>query len=82
MERRVAVPLDTLTAIFDRASGLTHLLATPLPEILAALDVGPADVATLTARLAADFDFDADDADSAITARLEELATLGLVSAT
>lgn len=79
-ERRVTASLDSLTALFDRASGQTHLLASPLPEILAALDVGPADVATLAARLAVSFDLDGDDAEAAIAARLAELAVLGLVT--
>jgi PqqD family protein of HPr-rel-A system len=80
-QRRLAVPLDSLTALYDRGSGQTHLLASPLPEILDALEAGPADAAGLATRLAARFDLDADDAGSAISARLEELAALGLVSA-
>lgn len=79
-ERRIAVPLDSLIALFDRASGQTHLLASPLPEILAALDDGPADAATLTARLAASFDLEGEDAEASIAARLAELAALGLVT--
>jgi PqqD family protein of HPr-rel-A system len=79
VERRIAVPLDTLTALFDRASGQTHLLASPLPEILDALDVGPANTAALTARLAVRFDLEAEDAEATIAARLAELAALGLV---
>jgi PqqD family protein of HPr-rel-A system len=80
-ERLVSVPLDSLTALYDRASGQTHLLASPLPEILAALHAGPTDVATLAARLSADFDIDSADADAAVAARLAELAGLGLVHA-
>jgi PqqD family protein of HPr-rel-A system len=79
-DRRVAVPLDSLTAVFDRASGQTHLLASPLPEILAALDDGAADVATLRTRLSASFDLAAENAEAALTARLKELAALGLVT--
>jgi PqqD family protein of HPr-rel-A system len=75
----LTVPLDTLTAVFDRASGQTHLLASPLPEILDALDVGPVTAADLTARLAASFDLEAEDAEATIAARLTELAALGLV---
>jgi PqqD family protein of HPr-rel-A system len=81
LERRVAVPLDTLTALYDQASGQTHLLASPLPEILEALDAGPADIAVLTARLAAGFDLDGEDVEAVIAARLAELAALGLVTA-
>lgn len=81
-ERRVTVVLDSLTAVYNRASAQTHLLASPLPEILAALDVGPADAETLAARLARSFDVEAVDAEASIVARLEELAALGLVSRT
>jgi PqqD family protein of HPr-rel-A system len=82
-DRRIAIPLDSLTALFDRASGQTHLLAGPLPEILDALGDGPLDTAALLGRLSAAFDVNAVDGDSmsALTARLEELAALGLVHA-
>lgn len=36
----VRVQLDELTAVFDRRSGQTHLLASPLPEMLQALGDG------------------------------------------
>lgn len=73
-------PLDSLTALYDRASGQTHLLAPPMPEILAALAGSPATVPELLTRLATDFDLSADgDASAAIEARLQELAALGLV---
>lgn len=88
VERQRSVALDSLTAHFDRASGQTHLLASPLPEILHALAAGPADAARLTARISADFDTvdsgvdsgDVRSAEAVILARLEELAALGLVS--
>jgi PqqD family protein of HPr-rel-A system len=68
------VPLDSLTAIFHRRSGQTHVVAEPIPEILGALRDGPADIATLAARL----DLTADD-EAALTARLDELIQSGLV---
>lgn len=78
--RLIAHALDSLTALFDRASGQTHLLAAPAPEILAALAVGPATAAQLVAQLAATFDLSADgEAATVIEARLHELAALGLV---
>jgi PqqD family protein of HPr-rel-A system len=81
-DSRIIVPLDSLIALFHRPSGQTHLLASPLPEILAALDDGPANLAELAARLARQFDLAAeDDADAALLARLNELATMGLVTA-
>ena len=79
-ERLIAHPLDSLTALFDRASGQTHLLAAPSPEILTALAAGPATAAELVARLSATFDLSAEgDTVSVIAARLHELAALGLV---
>jgi PqqD family protein of HPr-rel-A system len=69
------VPLDSLTAIYHRRSGQTHVVAEPVPEILAALAEGEADVPTLLARLGL-----AGDPDGALTARLEELVATGLVS--
>ena len=39
--------LDTLSLAYDRASGQTHLLASPLPELLELLAAGPATTAAL-----------------------------------
>ncbi|MBX9795807.1 HPr-rel-A system PqqD family peptide chaperone [Sphingomonas sp.] len=71
------VPLDDLTLVYDRASGITHVLASPAPEILAALDT-PMSADALLQRLAGDFAL-ADDAAPALAARLDELALAGLV---
>lgn len=72
------VPLDELTAIYDRASGQTHLVAPPVPEILAALAQAPASLEELLARLAACYDLADPDAE-ALGARVAELVGLGLV---
>jgi PqqD family protein of HPr-rel-A system len=73
------VPLDAFTAIYHRASGITHLVAPPAPEILAALGISGLTRAGLIARLAQDYDLlDADAA--ALAARLDELVAAGLVS--
>jgi PqqD family protein of HPr-rel-A system len=79
----VAVLLDGLTALFDRRSGQTHVLASPLPEILHALGAGPATTAELQQRLAKDFDLATmgGEAETVLMARLSDLAALGLVSA-
>ena len=53
--------------------------AEPVPEILAAMGEDALDAAEVAARLAAQFDFDAGDAEAIVGARLEELALLGLV---
>lgn len=74
------VALDELTAIYHRASGQTHLVAPPVPEILAALAAEPATLAELLERLAAHYDVGDPDID-ALGARVEELLALGLVQA-
>lgn len=72
------VPLDDLTLVYHRASGITHLLAPPAPEILDALAAEPLTSAALLARLSDEFDLgDADP--QALLARLEELIAAGLV---
>ena len=71
------VPLDALTLIYHRASGITHVVDAPVPEILAALSE-PLDVDALLARLAAEYDLlDADPL--ALAVRLDELAAAGLI---
>lgn len=73
------VDLDGLTLLYHRRSGLTHFLAAPAPQILAALAKGPADPATIVERIGADFEVEADDPAAAIAARLAELEAAGLV---
>jgi PqqD family protein of HPr-rel-A system len=73
-----AVTLDGLSAIYHRASGATHVVAEPVPQILTALGSDRLTMAELLARLGADYDLGSD-AEAALTARLEELAALGLV---
>lgn len=73
-------PLGELTAIFDRRSMQTHLVVSPMPEILDAMGADPCGAALLASRLAAAFDFDGDDDVQLILAeRLDELAAMGLV---
>ncbi|MDE0880067.1 MAG: HPr-rel-A system PqqD family peptide chaperone [Sphingomonas bacterium] len=74
----IAAHLDTLTAIFHRRSGITHLVTSPAPEILAAL-THPLTQEELLARLARDYDLADPDGD-ALAARLDELVASGLVS--
>lgn len=76
----IVVPLDALTAVFHRASGITHLLAEPAPEMLAMLGGDGLSLDALLERLAGAFDLiDADRA--ALAARLDELVAAGLVTA-
>ena len=71
------VPLDALTLIYHRASGITHIVDSPAPEILAALDA-PLTAEALLARLAERYDLvDADPA--SLATRLGELVIAGLV---
>jgi PqqD family protein of HPr-rel-A system len=72
-------PLDSMTLIYQRRSGITHIVAEPVPEILAAMGSDAVDAKTVAARLAAEFDLDADEAETVVAARLDELASLGLV---
>ena len=73
------VALDGLSALYHAPSGMTHIVAPPAPEILAALQAGPADAAELLARLAATFDLGATNAADIAGLRLAELEQAGLV---
>ncbi len=70
--------LDGLALVFHRPSGLTHMLASPLPEIVAALAEAPVSAEVLLERLSAHYELGAD-ALAELIAHLEELAALGLV---
>ena len=72
------IPLDSLTAIYHRASGVTHLVEAPVPEILKALAL-PMTVDELLADLLASYDL-ADPDRNALQDRLAELVAVGLVS--
>jgi PqqD family protein of HPr-rel-A system len=71
------VPLDSLTAIYHRASGQTHVVAEPMPQILAALGPGDADLPDLILRLGVT---DTAETRALLTERLEELVATGLVA--
>ena len=78
---RRTVPLDGMTLIYHRPSGMTHIVAEPVPEILEALGQGPADTATLLARLAERHGVESGaEAEAAVAARLSELEAVGLVA--
>jgi PqqD family protein of HPr-rel-A system len=80
-EARLSVELDGFTLVFHRASGITHMLAAPAPELLEALAEGPAEAAELLERLAARHHIDDPaEAETVIAARLAELEEAGLVS--
>ena len=75
----LSVELDGLSALYHRPSGMTHILAPPAPQILAALAGAPGDAAEVLARIGEAFEVEADDAVAAIEARLGELEAAGLV---
>lgn len=72
--------LDELAVIYDRRSGLTHIVASPVPQILEIMQGGDWSVSALLVALAEQFDLPpGEDHSAALAARLDELATLGLV---
>ena len=73
-------PLDAFTAVYHRASGITHLLTEPAPQILAILQEGALSLDLLLDRLEQDYDL-ADGTREALAARLDELVEAGLVEA-
>lgn len=72
------VQLDVLSACYHRASGQTHLLASPAPELMELL-AEPLTREALAAALNAGFEIAAEDA-GALDARLDELVAAGLVA--
>ncbi|MBX3594022.1 HPr-rel-A system PqqD family peptide chaperone [Sphingomonas sp.] len=72
------VPLDTLTLIYHRASGITHVVDSPVPELIAVLGETILSVDGVLSALAAAHDL-VDPDIAALTARLDELVDVGLV---
>lgn len=75
------VLFDGFTLVYHRRSGQTHMLAEPVPEILAALAEGDADPAEIVRRLGRTHGvLDGEgDVEAVIAAHMAELAELGLV---
>lgn len=71
-------PLDSLTLIYHRTSGITHVVDSPVPELLAALRDGPLTLDETLSALAQAHDLVDPDA-AALAARLDELVEAGLV---
>jgi PqqD family protein of HPr-rel-A system len=79
-EARIVEPLDMMTLIYQRRSGITHMVGEPVPQMLEAMRGDVVDASVLAARLASSFDLGRrEDAVARIAERLEELAELGLV---
>lgn len=73
-------PLDEFTAVYHRASGITHLLTEPAPQIIAVLGESGLTLGALLDRLAEDYEL-SDGTREALAARLKELVEAGLVEA-
>lgn len=79
-DQRLVEPLDMMTLIYQRRSGITHMVGEPVPQMLAAMGDNAVDAAMLAEHLAKTFDLGgAADAVAVLFERLEELAELGLV---
>ena len=74
----VIEPLDELTAVYHRTSGITHMLAPPAPELLRVLRA-PGTLDEALERLGEEFDL-ADGDRAALAARVGELVAAGLVT--
>ncbi len=73
--------LDSMTLLFHRPSGITHMLADPAPAILEVMADAALSASEIVARLEAGFDFESGgDTGNIVDARLAELADLGLVA--
>ncbi|MES2420658.1 MAG: HPr-rel-A system PqqD family peptide chaperone [Pseudomonadota bacterium] len=77
-EGLLIAPLDEFTAVYHRASGITHLLTEPAPQILSILGEGALSLDALLNRLGMDYDL-TDGTREALAARLAELVESGLV---
>ena len=79
-DQQLVEPLDMMTLIYQRRSGITHMVGEPVPQMLAAMGDNAVDAAILAEHLAKTFDLGgAADAVAVLSERLEELAELGLV---
>lgn len=74
--------VEGMTLLYHRPSGVTHLLTSPLPEMLALLREVPSDAGILAERLCHRLAIACDEeAHMVVTERLGELAAIGLVHA-
>jgi PqqD family protein of HPr-rel-A system len=76
-------PLDDLVLLYHPRSGQTHMVISPVPEMLERMvDGAPVTASDLLDRLARDYDLGPRDVALAqVAAQLEALAALGLVCA-
>jgi PqqD family protein of HPr-rel-A system len=72
-----AADFEGMTALYHRRSGVTHVAAEPVPQILAALGGKALEIDHLLDALDVDAN---EESRAAITARLDEMEEAGLVS--
>jgi PqqD family protein of HPr-rel-A system len=76
----IASQIEGFTALYHRRSGQTHIVAEPVPQILALLGKAPLTAPQLEAALSAENDLEAEgDLTAALLDRLSELEAIGLV---
>lgn len=72
--------LDSMSLIFDRRSGITHMVADPVTAIIEVMGETAASVESIAEMLSSRFDVEKEvDVAEIVLARLEELRDLGLV---
>ena len=77
---RPVILFEGLTILYHRPSGVTHVVAPPVPELLDALGAGPADAAGIVARLVESHELAGEgELADIVAARLAELEQAGLV---
>ncbi len=74
--------LDMITLVYQKRSGITHLIAEPMPQILEILADKSLTLTALCEDMAQQFDLDLQvpETKAAIAARIAELEVLGLVA--
>lgn len=74
-------PLDGLTALYHRTSGITHIVAEPVPQILDIIRQTPLSETALFDQLVAQYDVPATtETRAAFASRLDELKEVGLLA--
>lgn len=72
--------LDMMSLIYHRPSGLTHIVADPVPAILEVMQEGATTVFEIGKALQKNYDLEEGaDVENVILARLDEMSALGLV---
>ncbi|GAA0469795.1 hypothetical protein GCM10009096_08400 [Parasphingorhabdus litoris] len=76
----IQLPLDSMMLIFQKSSGITHMVADPVPAILNVMGDDALSADDIAIRLSASYELEGSgDAADIVLARLVELRSLGLV---